>query len=175
LGDSSPTGVFAKNEEYDPATDSWRTLTPMRTPRHGAAAATIGDTIYAAGGGVTIGASSSNVNEAFAFSPPPTEPGPQVRKRCRGHLATIVGDAGPDTLFGTPGRDVIVGLKGADRIRGRGGADWICGGKGNDTLRGGGGRDKLFGGLGPDLLLGGAGVDSCLGGLGRDRLRRCER
>ncbi|HET8549409.1 MAG TPA: kelch repeat-containing protein, partial [Bryobacteraceae bacterium] len=31
----TPEGTFRQNEEYDPATDTWRALAPMPTPRHG--------------------------------------------------------------------------------------------------------------------------------------------
>jgi hypothetical protein len=68
-GEASGTGsgVFAANEEYDAATDSWRTLNPMQTPRHGAAAGTIDGVVYVAGGGSASGSSFTNVNEAFRF------------------------------------------------------------------------------------------------------------
>ena len=48
---ANPDGTFENNEEYDPANDSWRSLTSMQTPRHGAAAGTINGVIYVAGGG----------------------------------------------------------------------------------------------------------------------------
>jgi hypothetical protein len=60
--------TFPQNEEYDPATNSWRTLTAMPTPRHGAAFATISGVVYAAGGGPIAGSSFSAVNEAFTFA-----------------------------------------------------------------------------------------------------------
>ena len=91
------------------------------------------------------------------------------RPRCRGAVATIVGDDGSNHLVGTPGRDVIVGGAGYDRIEGRGGNDLICGGSGADDLRGGPGDDRLFGGTQGvdtpeepgqgDLLSGGPGDD----------------
>ena len=40
----------------------------MRTPRHGAAAGTIGDEIYVVGGGPAGGTSFSSANEAFSFA-----------------------------------------------------------------------------------------------------------
>jgi hypothetical protein len=71
-GEIMPSGgTFPQNEEYDPATNSWRTLKPMLTPRHGAAAGTINDIVYVAGGGPTGGFAQSNVNEAFSFGPIP--------------------------------------------------------------------------------------------------------
>jgi N-acetylneuraminic acid mutarotase len=66
-GAATASGVAAANEEYDAATDTWRTLTPMATPRHGAAAGTISGVVYVAGGGSTSGSSFTNVLEAFAF------------------------------------------------------------------------------------------------------------
>jgi hypothetical protein len=67
-GEKTPSGgSFEANEEYDPVTDSWSTLYPMLTPRHGAAAATISNTVYVAGGGPIGGGSYSNVNETFTF------------------------------------------------------------------------------------------------------------
>jgi N-acetylneuraminic acid mutarotase len=38
-----PDGVFSQNEAYDPRTNSWETLTPMPTPRHGIGAGAQGD------------------------------------------------------------------------------------------------------------------------------------
>ncbi len=58
---------FKQNEEYDPLTNSWRVLNDMLTPRHGAAAATIGDFVYVAGGAPTGGAAVSDINDAFKF------------------------------------------------------------------------------------------------------------
>lgn len=42
----SETGAFKENEAYDPATDSWRALAPLRTPRHGFGAAVFDETVY---------------------------------------------------------------------------------------------------------------------------------
>ena len=39
-------------EEYDPATDMWRSLAPMPTARGGLAAASLGDRVYVTGGEV---------------------------------------------------------------------------------------------------------------------------
>jgi hypothetical protein len=61
-------GAFPQNEEYDPAFDTWRTLAPMPTPRHGSAAATIGGQVFVAGGGIVAGSSFSSVLEIFSFS-----------------------------------------------------------------------------------------------------------
>lgn len=45
-----PSGVFDAVESYDPASDTWMTHTPMRTPRHGTGAARIGTRIVVPGG-----------------------------------------------------------------------------------------------------------------------------
>jgi Ca2+-binding RTX toxin-like protein len=90
----------------------------------------------------------------------------------------ITGTAGPDTLTGTPDKDVIKGLGGNDMISGREGGDVLSGGPGDDTIHGdagrdritgGAGNDKLFGDGGPDMLNGGAGDDTLTGGPGKDR------
>ena len=61
--------MFAQNEAYDPATDSWTTMAPMPTPRHGTGAAVVGNAIYiTAGGLVTGGSQPSTTNEAFTLS-----------------------------------------------------------------------------------------------------------
>jgi hypothetical protein len=62
---SSFPGTFFENEQYDPATDTWKALKGMPTPRHGAAAATIAGSIYVAGGGPASASHFSDVNEAF--------------------------------------------------------------------------------------------------------------
>jgi N-acetylneuraminic acid mutarotase len=60
--------VFGQTESYDPVTDTWQHHAPMPTPRHGAGAATIGDSIYVVGGGaVAGGAVQAAANEAFAL------------------------------------------------------------------------------------------------------------
>jgi N-acetylneuraminic acid mutarotase len=46
----SPRGVFAAVEIYDAAGDSWSTLPPMRTPRHGTGGAVVGRTFVVPGG-----------------------------------------------------------------------------------------------------------------------------
>jgi len=83
---------------------------------------------------------------------------------CNGHLATIIGTEGNDTLTGTPLADVIVGLGGHDRIEGLAGDDIICGGDGNDRILGNLGHDVIFGGAGRDRLFGLKGRDAIFGG-----------
>lgn len=58
-------GVYGDNEAYDTESDTWEVLAPMRTPRHGAGAATVGSTIYVPGGGTQQSWAASTINEAF--------------------------------------------------------------------------------------------------------------
>jgi N-acetylneuraminic acid mutarotase len=62
---STPTGTFEEVEAYDPATDSWTSLAPMPTPRHGIGAAVVAGLVYIPGGGAVQGFGVTNVNEAF--------------------------------------------------------------------------------------------------------------
>jgi uncharacterized protein (TIGR03437 family) len=68
----TPQGTFPQNEEYDPATNSWRSLAPMPTPRHGLYGATLDGRIFIPSGGPRAGAFFSNVHEVFYL--PPAEP-----------------------------------------------------------------------------------------------------
>ena len=59
-------GVFAETWIYDPAADRWEGGPPMRTPRHGLAAAVVDGVIYAiAGGEVVSGGRAGGVVEAL--------------------------------------------------------------------------------------------------------------
>ncbi|HZV85223.1 MAG TPA: kelch repeat-containing protein [Brevundimonas sp.] len=59
-------GVFAETWIYDPAADRWDAGPPMRTPRHGLAAAAVDGVVYAiAGGEVVSGGRASGVVEAL--------------------------------------------------------------------------------------------------------------
>ena len=62
---AAPTGVFPQNEVYDPRSNTWQTLTPMPTPRHGIAAAVIGDRIFIPGGAATQGFGVVAAHEAY--------------------------------------------------------------------------------------------------------------
>ena len=64
---STTAGTFPQNEEYNPLTNSWSTLAPMLTPRHGTAYGTINGVVYVAGGGPQTGSSYTTVNEAFSL------------------------------------------------------------------------------------------------------------
>ena len=60
--------VFGQMESYDPATDTWQSHAPMPTPRHAVAAATLGDSIYVAGGGAVLGGMvQSAIHEVFTL------------------------------------------------------------------------------------------------------------
>ncbi len=58
-------GIFAVNEEFDAASNSWRTVAPMSTPRHGTGGAVIGTTVYTPGGGTISQTHNSAANDAF--------------------------------------------------------------------------------------------------------------
>jgi hypothetical protein len=68
MGGEGSNRVFAQNETYDPAKDTWEQYAPMPTPRHGLGAVTIGDYIHVAGGGPVMGGGvQSAVHEAFTL------------------------------------------------------------------------------------------------------------
>lgn len=71
----TPEGTFRQNEEYDPVADTWRSLEPMLTPRHGFYGVTIDDRIFAPSGGPRAGANYSNITEAFYL---PRSAAPQI-------------------------------------------------------------------------------------------------
>ncbi len=59
-------GVFAETWIYDPAADRWERGPDMRTPRHGLAAMTVNETVYAiAGGELVSGGRAGGVVEAL--------------------------------------------------------------------------------------------------------------
>jgi hypothetical protein len=67
-------GVLERVDEYDPRRNSWRSLAPVPTPRHGfigavsRAADGINPVVYTITGGVSQGFSGSAVNEGFRFA-----------------------------------------------------------------------------------------------------------
>lgn len=61
------TGVFPQAERYDPGSDSWTSLDPMRTPRHGMGAAGVDGVLYVPGGGDVMGFGATEVVEALVF------------------------------------------------------------------------------------------------------------
>jgi hypothetical protein len=82
--------------------------------------------------------------------------------------ATIIGDNFPNSLVGTPGRDIICGLGGDDQLSGRAGNDELYGNEDNDEVFGSRGDDTIFGGLGTDQLQGGTGSNEVQGGPGNN-------
>lgn len=63
--DSGSQGVFADADVYDPGSDRWHMVAPMRTPRHGTAAAALGDRIFVPGGATQQAFGAVATNEAF--------------------------------------------------------------------------------------------------------------
>ncbi len=64
-----PGEVHGEVEVFNPATNTWRSLSPMPTPRHGIWASVIGNNIFLPGGGIVSGIGPTNVNEVFIVSP----------------------------------------------------------------------------------------------------------
>lgn len=63
-----PGGVFPETWIYDPATDTWSQGPTMLTPRHGLAAVTVANTIYAVAGGRQFsGADATATLEGFSL------------------------------------------------------------------------------------------------------------
>ena len=109
----TPEGTFQQNEEYDPATNLWRALTPMRVPRHGLYGATLEGRIFAPSGGPRAGGNFSNEHDAFYL--PPSEP-----PRISGvrHSASLDGTAAlaPGTLVSLFGERFSFGEQVASRF-----------------------------------------------------------
>lgn len=63
MGGEDP--LITENEQYDPVTNTWTTLTPMDPGRHGAAYATIGGAVYIAGGAPQSGTGFSDTAVQF--------------------------------------------------------------------------------------------------------------
>jgi Ca2+-binding RTX toxin-like protein len=81
-------------------------------------------------------------------------------KDCTALANSCRGTNNPDTLIGSPVRDVIYGFDAADQLFGNLGDDTLLGGRDGDTLKGGEGADHLVGGPGVDKLFGGDGRDT---------------
>ena len=62
---SAANGVFPQSELYDPGTNSWTSLAPMRTPRHGIGAAVVGNRIFVPGGATVQGFGAVAAHDAF--------------------------------------------------------------------------------------------------------------
>ena len=59
---SSPSGILATNEAYDPSSNTWITKAPMLTARHHAASAVVNGKLYVIGGRVEGISPTVNVN-----------------------------------------------------------------------------------------------------------------
>jgi Ca2+-binding RTX toxin-like protein len=81
------------------------------------------------------------------------------------------GQGGDDAVFGRGGDDLIYGKAGSDRLYGERGIDYLSGGDGDDVLFGQEDRDRLWGDDGNDLIHGGTGNDDLYGGAGDDNLK----
>ncbi|HEV8132679.1 MAG TPA: kelch repeat-containing protein [Acidobacteriota bacterium] len=67
---NSPVGIFPQVEVYDPDKNTWKSLDPMLTPRHGIGAAVIGNRIYIPAGATRLGGGSeTGTNDAFVVEP----------------------------------------------------------------------------------------------------------
>jgi len=78
FGGEGPSGrpeqTYQEVEEYDPATDSWRSLTPMPNPRHGFYGATVtagadGPRVHLPAGGPRAGLTVSRTHDVFFLQP----------------------------------------------------------------------------------------------------------
>ncbi|PTL72416.1 hypothetical protein C1I63_05840 [Rathayibacter caricis DSM 15933] len=80
-GEKQPSGAtWPQTQEYDPATNTWRSLPNMITPRHGAVGAVVSGRLHVIAGGPRGGSSYSRVHEILtptsASSPSPATPPP---------------------------------------------------------------------------------------------------
>ena len=64
-----PEGTYSQVEEYNPATDTWRTLGPMPSPRHGFYGAVADQRVFLPGGGPRAGATFSQTHDVFYLDP----------------------------------------------------------------------------------------------------------
>jgi N-acetylneuraminic acid mutarotase len=90
---ADPNGIFHEVEAYDPVTDQWFELPPMRTGRHGIYAAVRNGVVYLPGGSTVQGLGPTDVNEAYVIdvsetvprqsvvTTPRTRPAPRPRPR----------------------------------------------------------------------------------------------
>ena len=91
IGGEGHNKTYTQVEAYNVSTNTWRTLSPMPTARHGVQAAVCSGGIYLAAGGRTQGGSNpTNIHEAFFPSgvttcgtPQPNEPSPSKFTKVR--------------------------------------------------------------------------------------------
>jgi N-acetylneuraminic acid mutarotase len=60
-----PDGVFVEVEAYDASIDTWKSLPPMLTPRHGTGGMAVGGKLYVPGGATREGFGATAVNESL--------------------------------------------------------------------------------------------------------------
>ncbi len=72
IGGEGDGNTYAEVEALNPKTETWRTLTPMPTPRHGIQAAVCNGGVYIAAGGIRQGVGPSTTHEVLF----PGEPAP---------------------------------------------------------------------------------------------------
>jgi hemolysin type calcium-binding protein len=82
----------------------------------------------------------------------------------------MVGDDGPNLMYGKNGNDQMNGGESGDEMYGDEGDDILWGLGGDDILNGGEGKDVLYGGAGNDILNGGPGPGIFEGGSGNDNI-----
>jgi N-acetylneuraminic acid mutarotase len=58
-------GIFPQVERYDPSTNEWTAITPMKNPRHGIGAVAIGNRIHVPAGGPVEGFGVTDLNDAL--------------------------------------------------------------------------------------------------------------
>jgi N-acetylneuraminic acid mutarotase len=74
---ADPNGIFHQVEAYSPATNTWTTLPPMRTGRHGIYAAVIGNIIYLPGGATLQGFGVTGTHDSYVVDVAPPEQFPR--------------------------------------------------------------------------------------------------
>lgn len=67
IGGEGGGNTYGTVEAYRPAANTWRTLAPLPTPRHGVQAAVCNGGVYLAAGGIVQGVGPSTAHEAFSF------------------------------------------------------------------------------------------------------------
>ncbi len=114
----TPQSTYRQNEEYDPVRDTWRSLAPMPTPRHGLYGATVTGpgtpgVIFTPSGGPIAGATYSGVHEAFYL--PPEQP-PVVEPAGVVNAASLGRGVGPGTIVSLFGSRLAPLPQGAARL-----------------------------------------------------------
>jgi Kelch motif len=103
IGGEDANGAHREVEAYDVERDTWRTLDPMPTARHGIQAVVTEGAVHVAAGGLTQGGENpSDVHEAYVYSPAGS---PATRPRFRKDVLEGSSSYNPTVLqFGPDGR-----------------------------------------------------------------------